>query len=78
MSGFAAIIIERGMMTSRSFSPTKAFRQLSCKRCVEAGGHPLSVKNRMGHSSIKVTYDRYGHLFSGMEEDLTSRMNAGY
>jgi integrase len=45
---------------------------------IEAGAHPLSVKNRLGHSSIKVTYDRYGHLFPHMEEDLTVRMDTAY
>lgn len=45
---------------------------------IEAGAHPLSVKNRLGHSSIKVTYDRYGHLFPHMEENLTNRMDDAY
>jgi integrase len=24
---------------------------------------PMTVKTRMGHSSIQITFDRYGHLF---------------
>jgi integrase len=33
-----------------------------------AGMHPMAVKEMMGHSSIKVTYDVYGHLFPTMHE----------
>ena len=34
----------------------------------KAGMHPMAVKEMMGHSSIKVTYDVYGHLFPTMHE----------
>jgi integrase len=29
---------------------------------VRAGAHPKYLQAQMGHSSIKVTLDRYGHL----------------
>jgi len=31
---------------------------------------------RLGHSSIKVTYDTYGHLLPEHEEALTERLDA--
>jgi integrase len=34
----------------------------------KSGMHPMAVKEMMGHSSIKVTYDVYGHLFPTMHE----------
>jgi len=34
----------------------------------KAGMHPMAVKEMMGHSSIKVTFDVYGHLFPTMHE----------
>ena len=34
----------------------------------KAGMHPMAVKELMGHSSIKVTFDVYGHLFPTMHE----------
>lgn len=34
----------------------------------KAGMHPMAVKEMMGHSSIRVTYDIYGHLFPTMHE----------
>ena len=31
--------------------------------CIAAGMHPRVIMERLGHSSISVTMDRYGHLF---------------
>lgn len=31
--------------------------------------HPMAVKEMMGHSSIRVTYDIYGHLFPTMHAE---------
>jgi integrase len=45
---------------------------------VAAGANPLAVKQRMGHSSITVTMDRYAHLFPHLEEDVTDRMDEAY
>ena len=45
---------------------------------IAEGGPALAVKQRLGHSSISVTFDRYGHLFPELEEALTARMEAAY
>lgn len=40
-------------------------------------GHPLNPKQlqeRMGHSTITVTLDRYGHLFDGHDDDVVNAM----
>jgi integrase len=34
----------------------------------KSGMHSMAVKEMMGHSSIKVTHDVYGHLFPRMHE----------
>jgi len=39
---------------------------------VGEGAHPRAVMERLGHSSITVTLDRYGHLFPHLEEALTA------
>jgi integrase len=31
--------------------------------------HPKQIQRLMGHSSIKVTFDVYGHLFSDAKAD---------
>jgi integrase len=44
----------------------------------KSGMHPMAVKEMMGHSSIKVTYDVYGHLFSTMHEAGIAAIEAAY
>ena len=31
------------------------------------GAHPKVIQERMGHASIRVTLDTYGHLFEGLD-----------
>src|SRR2546422_10210265 len=38
--------------------------------------NPKVVQTRLGHSSIQVTFDRYGHLFPGWDEELNVRLEA--
>ncbi len=45
---------------------------------IAEGAHALAVKQRLGHSSITVTFDRYGHLLPSVEEALTDRMEVSY
>jgi len=40
--------------------------------------HPLAVMKRLGHSSITVTYNTYGHLFPALEEALTESLDRTY
>lgn len=36
---------------------------------IEQGHNPKQIQTLMGHSSIKVTFDTYGHLFADSEAD---------
>jgi integrase len=36
---------------------------------IENGYNPKQIQTLMGHSSIKVTYDVYGHLFADTDAD---------
>jgi integrase len=45
---------------------------------VAEGAHLLAIKERLGHSTILVTADRYGHLFPSIEEALTVRLDSTY
>ena len=38
------------------------------------GAHPRAIMERLGHSSIKVTLDTYGHLFPALDEALTDEI----
>ncbi len=37
--------------------------------------HPKVIQTQLGHSSIKVTLDRYGHLFEGLDEAAAARLD---
>ena len=43
---------------------------------IAQGEHPKVIQNRMGHSSIKVTLDTYGHLFEGLDVAAAERLDA--
>lgn len=45
---------------------------------VAQGAHPLAVMQRLGHSSITVTMNTYGHLFPELDESLTEGLDAAY
>ena len=47
-------------------------RHTSVALAIAAGAHPKAIQQRLGHSSIAVTMDRYGHLMAGMDEDLAA------
>jgi integrase len=47
-------------------------RHTSVALAIAEGSHPKAIQTRMGHSSINVTLDRYGHLFPGLDEAIAS------
>ncbi len=40
------------------------------------GVHPKVVQERLGHSSIQITLDRYSHLVPSMQDDAAARIGA--
>lgn len=51
-------------------------RHTCASLCIALGAHPKAIQERLGHSSITVTLDRYGHLFPKLDEELTERLDA--
>lgn len=45
---------------------------------IATGANPKAVQAHLGHSSIQVTFDRYGHLFPSDQEALADRMDEVY
>ena len=43
---------------------------------IAAGENPKSVQEFLGHSTITVTFDLYGHLFPGSRDEARVRMDA--
>jgi integrase len=50
-------------------------RHSSVSLLIELGAHPKVIQERLGHSSITVTMDAYGHLFPSLAEALTERLD---
>ena len=45
-------------------------RHTSVALAIAGGAHPNAIQARMGHSSIAVTLDRYGHLLPSLDVDI--------
>ena len=45
---------------------------------VEQGAHPKLIQTRLGHSSITLTLDRYGHVFPSMDAQLADALEVAY
>ncbi len=45
---------------------------------IAAGAHPKLISARLGHSTIQITLDRYGHLFPSAEESLGAALDAAF
>ncbi len=43
---------------------------------IAQGEHPKVIQLRLGHSSIQVTLDTYGHLFEGLDQAAAERLDA--
>jgi integrase len=41
---------------------------------IHEGVHPKRISERLGHSSIKLTMDTYGHLFDGADQESAAKM----
>lgn len=45
---------------------------------IAQGAHPKAIQERMGHSSITMTMDRYGHLFPALDERIADGLDELY
>jgi integrase len=53
-------------------------RHTAASLAIAAGAHPKVISERLGHSSIAITMDRYGHLYKDQDEDLARRLDETY
>jgi integrase len=42
---------------------------------IAQGAHPKEIQERLGHSTIKITFDRYGHLLPTLDERLRDHLD---
>jgi integrase len=45
---------------------------------IAQGAHPMAIKERLGHSSITVTIDQYGHLIPSIDEALAEGLDGTF
>lgn len=50
-------------------------RHTSVALAIADGAHPKAIQSRMGHATIQVTLDRYGHLFPDLETGLAAGLD---
>ena len=50
-------------------------RHTAAALAIAQGAHPLAIKERLGHSSITVSMDRYGGLFPRLEEAIAEGLD---
>lgn len=53
-------------------------RHTSVALAIAAGAHPKAIQSRMGHSSINVTLDRYGHLLPHLDEAIADSFGQSF
>jgi integrase len=57
-----------------ALGPHDAARHTWATLALASGVHPKVVQERLGHSSIAITLDRYSHVIEGMDRDARRRL----
>jgi integrase len=50
-------------------------RHTAVALAIAQGAHPKAIQARMGHSSVQVTLDRYGHLFPELDANIADGLD---
>lgn len=50
-------------------------RHTSASLLLRAASHPKIVSERLGHSTVKLTLDRYSHLMGGMQDEAAGHFD---
>jgi integrase len=53
-------------------------RHTAVALAIAQGAHPKAIQARMGHSSVQMTLDRYGHLFPELDERIAQGLDETY
>lgn len=53
-------------------------RHTAVALAIEQGAHAKAIQARLGHSSIAVTLDRYGHLLPSIEEGIAAGLDESF
>ncbi len=50
-------------------------RHTAVAMAIAEGAHPKTIQARMGHASVQITLDRYGHLFPELDEQVAEGLD---
>ena len=67
---FQEILKRAGIAKMRFYD----LRHTHASLLIAEGVHPKKIAERLGHASIKLTMDLYGHLFEGCDKESAERM----
>jgi len=67
-----AVVNKEGAAVMEARYTLHCFRHAAASLWIERRVAPKRVQTWMGHSSIQVTFDTYGHLFAAMEDDAAT------
>jgi integrase len=72
--GLGALQVAAGITSDREHPKygLHAFRHASASLFIEQGFSPKRVQALMGHSTIQMTFDTYGHLFPSKDDDAAA------
>ena len=70
LHGFQKILAKAGLPKMRFYD----LRHTHASLLIAEGVHPKKIAERLGHASIKLTMDLYGHLFEGSDKESAERM----
>jgi integrase len=68
-----------GMVVRAGLDPAPRFHDLRHSHAaalIATGASPLAVSRRLGHGSVRVTYDIYGHLLPDVEDQLMAGLES--
>lgn len=76
-SSFSGNVFKPGLVRAGLDRDTRIhdLRHTAAALGVAAGGHPKVLQMRLGHASIAITLDRYGHLFPGHDDGLADDLD---
>lgn len=75
--GWQPLMIEAGIVNADGNHkyPPKSLRHARASLEIHSGANAKEIQRLMGHSSIRVTYDVYGHLFEEHDDRRQDRAN---
>jgi integrase len=70
---FKPMLVENGIVDDAGQSKfgIHALRHAAASLFIEQGWNPKKIQTLLGHASINMTMDVYGHLFENAEEDVS-------